>query len=72
VILHKDQSIRLAHKHKTRLKRLSRDEHSSLLRKFVNYVRKNFYNTGPWPSSLAFNAFGYWLHRVCDSVDVIG
>jgi hypothetical protein len=24
------------------------DKHSSLLRKFVNYDRKKFYNIGPW------------------------
>jgi hypothetical protein len=32
----------------TRLARLSRDKHSSLLRKSVNYCRKKFYSTGPW------------------------
>jgi hypothetical protein len=29
-----------------RLKRLARDKHCSLLRKFVNYGRKKFYNIG--------------------------
>ncbi len=35
------------HKHYTRLQRLARDKHSSLLRKSVNYDRKKFYSTGP-------------------------
>jgi hypothetical protein len=35
----------LTHKHSTRLERLDRDKHSSLLRKSVNYSRKKFYNT---------------------------
>jgi len=26
----------------------ARDKHSSLLRKFVNYGRKKFYDIGPW------------------------
>ncbi len=34
-------------KHQTRLKRLAKDKHSSLLRTFVNYVRKKFCNIGP-------------------------
>ncbi len=34
-------------KHVTRLERLARDKHSRLLRKYVNYVRKKFYSTGP-------------------------
>ncbi len=36
--------VSLTHKHKTRLEGLARDKHSSLLRKFVNYDRKEFYN----------------------------
>ncbi len=32
---------------KTRLERLASEEHSSLLRKFVNYNRKKFYNIEP-------------------------
>jgi hypothetical protein len=36
----------LAHKHKTRLAKLARDKHSSLLRTFVNYGRKKFYEIG--------------------------
>jgi hypothetical protein len=35
------------HSHLTRLERLARDKHSSLLRKSVNYGRKKFYSTGP-------------------------
>jgi len=27
---------------------LARDKHSSVLRKFVNYGQKKFYNIGPW------------------------
>jgi hypothetical protein len=33
----------LTHKHLTRLEKLARDKHSSLLLKFVNYRRKKFY-----------------------------
>ncbi len=35
-------------KHYTILERLSRDEHSILLQKFVTYGYKKFYNIGPW------------------------
>ncbi len=38
-------------KHKTKLERLARDKHSSLLRKFVNYGNKKFYNIDPWPEA---------------------
>ncbi len=31
-----------------KLERLERDKHFSLLRTFVNYGRKKFYNVGPW------------------------
>jgi hypothetical protein len=34
-------------KHYTRLERLARDKHSSLLQKFVTYGRKKFYNIVP-------------------------
>ncbi len=34
-------------KHQTRLERLARDKHFSLLRESVNYDRKKFYSTGP-------------------------
>ncbi len=46
----------LTRKHQTRLERLARDKHSSLIRKSVNYGCKKFYGTGPWPfqSSLMF------------------
>ncbi len=37
----------LTHKHQSRLERLARDKHSSLLRTFVNYGRKKFYNVDP-------------------------
>jgi len=30
------------------LERLARGKHFSLLRKFVTYVGKKFYNIGPW------------------------
>jgi hypothetical protein len=33
--------------HKIRLERLARDKHSSLLRKYINYGHKKFYNIGP-------------------------
>ncbi len=38
----------LTHKHKTRMEKFARDEHSSLLRTFVNYRHKKFYNIGSW------------------------
>ncbi len=38
----------LTQKHYTRLERLARDKHSSLLRKSVTYGRKKFYSTGQW------------------------
>ncbi len=34
-------------KYQTSLERLARDKHSSVLRKFVNYGQKKFYNIGP-------------------------
>ncbi len=40
------QAPGLAHEHSTRLERLAKDKHSSLLRKSVNYVRKKFYRIG--------------------------
>ncbi len=38
-------------KHYTRLEKFASDKHSSLLRKFVNYGRKKFYNIDPWSQS---------------------
>jgi len=35
----------------TRLEKLVRDEHSSLLRTLVNYGRKKFYNVDNWSST---------------------
>ncbi len=29
------------------MRKLTKDKHSSLLRKFVNYGQEKFYNTGP-------------------------
>ncbi len=37
----------LTHKHWTRLEKLVRTKHSSLLRKFINYRWKRLYNSGP-------------------------
>ncbi len=37
----------LTRKHQTRLERFTREKHSSLLQKSVNYGRKKFYSTGP-------------------------
>jgi hypothetical protein len=36
---------RLTHKHRTRLERLARDKHSSLLQTFLDYDRKKFCNS---------------------------
>jgi hypothetical protein len=35
-------------KHYTKLEGVARDKHSGLLRKLVNYGRKQFYNIGPY------------------------
>jgi hypothetical protein len=43
----------LSHTYKARLERLVSEKHSSLLRTFVNYERKKFYNFGPRPPNLA-------------------
>ncbi len=41
------QTPGLTHKLQTRLERFARDNHTSLLQKFINYDRKMFYNIGP-------------------------
>jgi hypothetical protein len=46
-------SSSLFHKRYTKLKRLKRDKHSSLLRKFVVYSLKESYNIGHRPKKLA-------------------
>jgi hypothetical protein len=38
----------------TSVEKLTKGKHSSSLRKFVNYVRKKFYNIGPWMCSSFF------------------
>jgi hypothetical protein len=38
----------LTHRHYTRLERVVREKHTSLLRKIVTIGRKKFYNTDPW------------------------
>jgi hypothetical protein len=40
-------------KHKARLEMPDNDKHSNLLRTFVNYGRKKFYNIGPWSHFIA-------------------
>ncbi len=40
-------ALSIAHKHETKLERLSLDKHSSLLRTFVNYEIKIFITLGP-------------------------
>jgi hypothetical protein len=42
----------LTRKHSTRLERLARDKHSSLLRKYVKCSRNKFYDTGPCTNAL--------------------
>ncbi len=51
----------LTHKHQTRLERLAKDKHSSLLRKSVNYGRNNFYDKGPW--ALCYKTV--FFHNLC-------
>ncbi len=41
------QTLSITHKRYTRLESLARGKHSNLLRTFVNYGRKKFYNIGP-------------------------
>jgi hypothetical protein len=41
------KALGVTHKHCTRLERLFKDKHSSLLRIFPDYGRKKFYNIGP-------------------------
>ncbi len=38
----------LIHNHNTKLKKLVRHKHSSLVQTFVNYGSKKFYNIGMW------------------------
>ena len=46
----------------TRLERLARDEHSSLLQKSVNYGRKKVYSTGPGVKKVVWGqSFELWL-----------
>jgi hypothetical protein len=40
------KSASLYHKHETRLERPARGKYSSLIKTFVNYRRKKFYNIG--------------------------
>jgi hypothetical protein len=49
-------------RHYTKLERLAMDKHSSLLRTFVNYGRKKFYNIGPSFSVKVFS-------NICFSTD---
>ncbi len=46
------QTGRLLLYQQTRLEKLARDKHASLLQKFVTYNRKNLYNIGPWTRTL--------------------
>ncbi len=41
------ETLNIKIKYLTQLESTARDKHSSLLRKFVNYGRKKFYNIGP-------------------------
>ncbi len=41
------KALALNCKHETKLERLARNKHSSLLRKFINYGHKKFYNIRP-------------------------
>jgi hypothetical protein len=45
------QAPGLTHKHYTRLERLAKDKHSSIVQKPVKYGCKKFYSTGPWDST---------------------
>jgi hypothetical protein len=41
------EALRLTHKHLTRLERLAKDKHSSLLTAFINFEGKMFYKICP-------------------------
>jgi hypothetical protein len=49
-MLHSRVVYGLTQKHLTRLERLSKDKHSSLLQTFENYGLKKFYNIDTWSS----------------------
>ncbi len=47
-----DYTFGFPHKHYTRLEKLARDKHSSLLQKIVNYGQKSFITLVPGPMQL--------------------
>jgi len=51
-------SSSLAYKQQTRLERLARDKHSSLLQKFVIYVQKKVYSIGAWYKLITHASLG--------------
>ncbi len=53
------QAPGLTRTHQTRLERLARDKHSSLLQRSVNYGRKRFYSTGSRASTNSQNKTFY-------------
>jgi hypothetical protein len=58
----------LTRKHYTRLERLARDKHSSLLRKSVNYISKKFYSTGQKAEYSIFGKkLGYKMMRAAEN-----
>ncbi len=62
--------LALPAKEQTRLGTLANNTHSSLLRKFINYGRKTFYNIGPWAQPKHFQATFF---NICSlSVKVAG
>ncbi len=62
---------RLTHKYYTRLERLARDKHSSLLRKSVNYDRNKFYDTGSRSRPLCLSLIMVTVTLVCPKGPVI-
>jgi len=57
----------LTRKHYTRLERLNRHKHSSLLRKTINNGHKKFYSTGPSRVFYLFHVCGSNPHQVYSS-----
>jgi hypothetical protein len=56
------------HERQTRLGRLARDEHSSLLGKLVKYGQKKFYNIGPLMGSLRMESESLSAEKVKDKI----
>jgi hypothetical protein len=59
----------LAHKHLTRLEKLARDKHSSLLQKSVKYSSYKFFSTGPRILQSKPLNYSYWAEMLLERRD---